>query len=255
MYDLIYVVQGKNHCETGLLDFSECLTLEVLFPYIYGTQFGHHCLPCPVEVLEPDLAMPSAGTVLSEKFDIFSAVGIQRFHDTLTNWWHHPKWLWKSCKILWLWNVGIFASAISASSGNFQQLTTKQFQEQYSVNWLTASKKSPMGVYRATGPNWNPASGTGIYGLSFGLTHQGLMLRNMCITEAKWCTYASANKIINGFNNARVPTALEKSLKFRSVSRSWKNHWISWKALEICRNEKIIEFWLSHSWKNHWILK
>ena len=60
----------------------------------------------------------------------------------------------------------------------------------------------------------------------------------------------------------RVPTALEKSLKFISVSRSWKNHWISWKALEICRNEKIrekslnfgsvthekiIEFWNRHS--------
>ena len=60
----------------------------------------------------------------------------------------------------------------------------------------------------------------------------------------------------------RVPTALEKSLKFRSVSRSWKNHWISWKVLEICKNEnimekslnfasvthgKIIEFWNRHS--------
>ena len=57
----------------------------------------------------------------------------------------------------------------------------------------------------------------------------------------------------------RVPTALAKSLKFRSVSRSWKNHWISWKVLEICKNEKknwkIIELWISCSWKNHWILK
>ena len=61
---------------------------------------------------------------------------------------------------------------------------------------------------------------------------------------------------------SRVPTALEKSLKFRSVSRSWKNHWIWWKVLEICKNEnimekslnfgsvahgKIIEFWNRHS--------
>ena len=38
-----------------------------------------------------------------------------------------------------------------------------------------------------------------------------------------------------------VPAALEKSLKLRSVSRSWKNHWISWKVLEICKNGKIME--------------
>ena len=60
----------------------------------------------------------------------------------------------------------------------------------------------------------------------------------------------------------KVPTALEKSMKFRSVLRSWKNHWIWWKVLEICKNEKImekslnfgsvahgkiIEFWNRHS--------
>ena len=36
-----------------------------------------------------------------------------------------------------------------------------------------------------------------------------------------------------------------------------KNHWISWKVLEIYSNEKILEtlnFWMSHSWKSHWIL-
>ena len=46
-------------------------------------------------------------------------------------------------------------------------------------------------------------------------------------------------------NDDRVPTALEKSLKFWSVSRSLKNHWISWKVLEICKNDKIMEYSLN----------
>ena len=37
-----------------------------------------------------------------------------------------------------------------------------------------------------------------------------------------------------------------KSLKFRSVSRTLKNHWLSWKVAEICKNEKIVENpWIS----------
>ena len=56
-------------------------------------------------------------------------------------------------------------------------------------------------------------------------------------SRLKHCTHLSDPEIsIN-----RVPTALEKSLRFRSVSRSWKNHWISLKVLEICKNEKIME--------------
>ena len=41
----------------------------------------------------------------------------------------------------------------------------------------------------------------------------------------------------------RVSTALEKSLKFISVSRSWENHWISWKFLKFVK--------MKESWKNH----
>ena len=51
---------------------------------------------------------------------------------------------------------------------------------------------------------------------------------------------------------SRVPATLEKSLKFRSVSRSWKNHWISWKVLEICKNEKIMETSLNFKSVGNW---
>ena len=81
----------------------------------------------------------------------------------------------------------------------------------------------------------------------FNLTKQ-LNKQWSCVwVEMPWCSceVTVINVAVIDWIDPRVPTALEKSLKFRSVSRSWKNHSISWKVLEICKNEKIME--------NHWI--
>ena len=51
--------------------------------------------------------------------------------------------------------------------------------------------------------------------------------------------------------NSRVHTAIEKLLKFSSVVRSWKNHWIFLKFMTFIKIEnhgKITECWSSHSW-------
>ena len=65
-------------------------------------------------------------------------------------------------------------------------------------------------------------------------------------------------KMIDRRSAPGFPQLLKKSLKFRSVSRSWKNHWISWQVLEICKNgKKRNKHWILHQllMEHHWILK
>ena len=42
----------------------------------------------------------------------------------------------------------------------YEQYTVQEFNNKYKVDWFTASSRALMGIYRVTGSEWDPNSGT-----------------------------------------------------------------------------------------------